>query len=318
MEHYMNTIKGISVVVPVYNSTLTLEQLTVRMAKVLSKLTKNFELILVNDHSLDQSWQVIEKLVKQYPWVVGVDLMRNFGQHNALLCGIRVSTQDIIITMDDDLQHPPEEIGKLLEELAKGYDVVYGTPIQDQHTLWRNLTSKITKLVLRNAMNTPIAPQISSFRAFRSHLCNAFADYKNHFVLLDVLLAWSTSNFSSVNVRHDPRYSGKSTYNLKKLIIHSLNLITGFSDLPLRLASILGFVFAFFGFIVLIIILAHYFIEGGVVAGFPFLASTIAIFSGVQLFALGIIGEYLARIYQRTMDRPTYSIRRLIKNTHKT
>ncbi len=303
---------SISVVIPVYNSAITLELLFSRLNRELEKLVQNYQIILVNDCSSDNSWYIIEKIVKKYPFVIGIDLMRNFGQHNAILCGIRASTNEFIVTMDDDLQHPPEEIGKLLKELNSGYDVVYGTPIHDKHDLWRNLASKTTKLILRFVMNTPVAPNISSYRIFRKEICMAFNEYKSHFVLLDVLLAWGTTKFSAVNVHHDPRYAGKSNYNIRKLFNHTINLITGFSDLPLRISSILGFIFSIFGVVVLFFVLLRFFIEGGVVAGFPFLASTIAIFAGVQLFALGIIGEYLARIYQRTMTRPTYAIRRFI------
>lgn len=287
-----------------------------RLETSLPKLTDLYEVILVNDGSRDGSWQVIEELAGRNAWVVGIDMMRNFGQHNALLCGIRASSNDIIITMDDDLQHPPEEIGLLLPRLADGYDVVYGTPRNDRHNIWRNIFSKTTKLVIRQATGMKIAPAISSFRAIRREVCRVFDDYKSYFVLIDVILAWGTTKIATVEVQHEARISGKSTYTFKKLVFHMLNLITGFSDIPLRLASYLGFIFSLFGGIVLASVLLRYFIEGGVVAGFPFLASTIAIFSGVQLFSLGIIGEYLGRIYNRTMDRPSYVVRNTIKNTN--
>jgi len=309
----MDNKPSISVVVPVYNSENILSSLVQRIQTSLLKITDQFQLILVNDCSKDNSWQIIEKLARKNSWIIGIDMMRNFGQHNALLCGIRESKNDIIITMDDDLQHPPEEIQKLLDKLASGYDVVYGTPKNEQHGVWRNLFSKTTKLIIRRATDMKIAPNISAFRAIRHQVCRVFEDYKSYFVLIDVILAWGTTKFSSVEVHHEPRASGKSTYTFNKLVFHTMNLITGFSDVPLRLASYLGFIFSFFGVIVLAIVILRYFIEGDVVVGFPFLASTIAIFSGVQLFSLGIIGEYLGRIYNRTMDRPTYIVKNVIK-----
>ncbi len=300
---------GLSVVIPVYNSALILPDLIERLSSVLSACAERFETILVNDGSRDRSWNVICNLVTVYPWVRGVNLMRNYAQHNALLCGIRDARHEVIVTMDDDLQHPPEEIPKLLHKLAEGYDVVYGTPHNEQHGLWRDLASQVTKIALQSTMGAEIARKVSAFRVFRTQVRDAFVNYQNPFVSIDVLLTWGTTCFAAIPVRHDPRRAGVSNYTFRKLVTHALNMMTGFSIFPLQFASILGFGFALFGVAVLLYVLGRYLIEGGSIPGFPFLASVIAIFSGVQLFALGIIGEYLARMYQRTMDRPAYSIR---------
>jgi undecaprenyl-phosphate 4-deoxy-4-formamido-L-arabinose transferase len=300
---------GISVVVPVYNGRQTLEMLVSRLEAVLSALADNFEIILVNDDSKDDSWQVIEKLVERKKTVGALSLMRNYGQHNALLAGIRIAHYEVIVTIDDDLQHPPEEIPKLLERLNEGYDVVYGTAETEQHGLWRNLASQITKMALSSVINVKIARKVSAFRAFRTSLRDSFADYRGAHPSIDVLLSWGTNRFGSVSVRHQSREKGRSNYTFAKLVTHALNMITGFSTLPLRIASILGFSFTLFGFFVLAFVVIRYLVSGSPVAGFPFLASTIAIFSGVQLFAIGIIGEYLARMYIRMMDRPGYVIR---------
>lgn len=155
-----------SVVIPVYNSQPTLPVLVERLEEVLCGLTPCFEVVLVNDGSEDESWQVIYDLTEQYRWVKGINLMRNYGQHNALLCGIRAARYETIVTMDDDLQHPPEEIGKLLDKLAEGYDVVYGTPQTEAHGFWRDLASRITKLALQSAMGAETARHVSAFRAF--------------------------------------------------------------------------------------------------------------------------------------------------------
>jgi undecaprenyl-phosphate 4-deoxy-4-formamido-L-arabinose transferase len=301
--------KGISIVVPVYNSHQTLEPLVSRLEAVLSELADDFEIILVNDDSKDDSWRVIEKLVDMKRFVRGFSLMRNYGQHNALLAGIRLANYEVIVTIDDDLQHPPEEIPKLLEKLNDGFDVVYGTADMEQHGLWRNLASKITKVALSSVINVKIAPRVSAFRVFRTCLRDSFVDYRGAFPSIDVLLGWGTNRFGAVSVRHQLREKGRSNYTFAKLVTHAINMITGFSTLPLRIASILGFTFTLFGFFVLAYVLIRYLIWGSPVAGFPFLASTIAIFSGAQLFAIGIIGEYLARMYIRMMDRPGYVIR---------
>lgn len=300
---------GLSIVVPVYNSEESLPDLIDRLGKTLPQLAERFEVILVNDGSRDRSWQVIESLAESNPFVRGICLMRNYGQHNALLCGIRAARFPVTITMDDDLQHPPEELHKLLERLSEGCDVVYGTPETEQHGLWRDIASQVTKVALKSAMSVEVARDVSALRAFRTFLRDGFADYRGPFASIDVLLTWSTTRFASVPVRHEPRRVGQSNYTFWKLLTHAMNMMTGFSTKPLQMASVVGFAFTAFGFIVLLYVIARFLISGSVVPGFPFLASIIAIFSGAQLFALGIIGEYLARMHFRAMDRPTYAVR---------
>lgn len=300
---------GLSIVVPVYNSQDSLGELTTRLQQVLSLLVEAYELILVNDGSRDQSWLAICQLSQQHAWVRGINLMRNYGQHNALLCGVRAARYETVVTLDDDLQHPPEEIPKLLAELDKGYDVVYGTPIRQKHSLWRNLASYFTRLALQGTMGVQNARKVSAFRALRTQVRNAFANYQSPFVILDVLLSWGTTRFTAVPVQHEARQVGASNYTFKKLMMHAINMVTGFTVLPLQLASLMGFGFAIFGLLVLFYVIGRYLIQGGSVPGFPFLASIIAIFSGVQLFALGIMGEYLARMHFRIMEKPTYVVR---------
>ena len=306
----------LSVVVPVFNSADSIALLITRLSQVFPNIAKSYEVIFVNDGSRDKSWQTIQELSCEYPWVIGIDLMRNYGQHNALLCGIRAAKYEIIITMDDDLQHPPEEIPALLNKLEEGYDVVYGTPQREQHGLWRDLASQVTKLVLQSAMDANIARKVSAFRVFRTKIRDAFTTYQNPLISIDVLLTWGTTCFSAIPVSHELRRIGKSNYTFRKLITHALNMATGFSTLPLQFASVIGFGFTVFGLVILVYVLCRYFIQGGNVPGFPFLASIIAIFSGAQLFALGIIGEYLARIHFRSMERPPYIINKRVSACH--
>ena len=300
---------GLSVVVPVYRSELILPELVQRLEDVLRATSSRYELVLVDDCSPDGSWEVICRLAQQHHWIRPINLMRNSGQHNALLCGIRAAKNEVIMTMDDDLQHPPEEIPKLLAVLNQGYDVVYGTPQQEEHGLLRDLASLITKMTLQNVMGAEIARQVSAFRAFRAQVANAFAHYEGSFVSIDVLLTWGTSRFATTPVRHERRKQGNSGYTFRKLITHAMNMMTGFTTLPLQLASLIGFGFTLFGLGVLVWVLLRYFTYGDPVPGFPFLASIVALFSGAQLFALGIIGEYVARIHFRTMQKPPYVVR---------
>lgn len=302
-------MKKISVVIPAYNSSASLRILIEKLEKELIAATTNYEVILVNDGSQDETWKTIEILCEENRLIRGINLMRNYGQHNALLCGIRAATGEIIITMDDDLQHPPQEIHKLLSKLAEGYDVVYGTPQEEQHGIWRDFASRVTKLGLQSAMGAKNASRVSAFRAFRAELRAAFQDYRSPFVSIDALLAWGTTAFSFTPVAHHPRKIGKSNYNFQKLATHAINMLTGFSTLPLQLASWMGFAFTCFGVLVFIFVLIRYMTLGYSVPGFPFLASIIAILSGAQLFSIGVIGEYLARMHIRLMEKPSYTIR---------
>ncbi len=304
--------KNYSIIIPVFNSEKTLSELVNRTGSVMKEIADNFEIILVNDCSKDHSWEKISQLSKKYAWVKGINLLRNFGQHNALLCGIRKAKYEITITMDDDLQHPPEEIHKLLNALDKGFNVVYGIPKKLPHAPWRNFFSKITKRILANMIGIHHVRDISSFRVFRTELREAFANFKGPDVFIDALLSWSTDRFRTIYVNEAQRVIGKSNYRFFQLVKMGMLILTGYSTTPLRFASYSGFGFTLFGLLILIYVLIRYFTEGSI-PGFPFLASVIIIFSGTQLFALGIFGEYLGHIFNRSSERPPYIIVETIK-----
>jgi undecaprenyl-phosphate 4-deoxy-4-formamido-L-arabinose transferase len=298
----------VSIVIPVYRAEQTLLELYHQLSAEISEIASEFEIIFVEDGGGDGSWLIIEHLARTDHRVRGIRMSRNYGQHNALLCGIRAAKLDIILTMDDDLQHPVSEIAPMLEALKPEYDVVYGAPREEQHGLLRDLASRMTKIALTSTMGAETARNVSAFRVFRTRLRDGFQEYRSPSVSIDVLLTWSTTRFTAIKVRHASRAKGVSGYTPGKLIRHAFNLMTGFSTLPLQIASVVGFVFVLFGVSVLAYVLANYVIRGATVPGFTFLASVIAIFSGAQLFALGIFGEYLARMHFRTMDRPPYLI----------
>jgi undecaprenyl-phosphate 4-deoxy-4-formamido-L-arabinose transferase len=205
-----------------------------------------------------------------------------------------------------------------LRKLEEGADVVYGPPLEEQHGLWRDLASAISKTALRSAMGIGIARNVTAFRAFRAQVRDAFVDYRGSFISMDVLLTWGTSRFEFVRVRHDPRLRGRSHYTFRHLVTHAFNMVTGFSAAPLQLVSLVGFSFTLVGFAFLAFVVGRYLIQGGAPPGFPFLASQIAIFSGAQLFALGILGEYLARMHFRTLDKPSYVVRGDVDGTGET
>ena len=301
-------MQTVSVVIPVYRAEQTLAELYRQLIVVMQDITPVFEIIFVEDGGGDGSWPIIKSLAKADHRVRGFRMSRNYGQHNALLCGIRAARHDIILTMDDDLQHPTDRIAALLAALTPEYDVVYGAPEVDQHGFRRDLASRMTKMALAGTMGADTARNVSALRVFRTRLRDGFQDYRSPYVSIDVLLTWTTDRFTAIRVPHAPRSAGESGYTLGKLIRHAINLITGYSTMPLQIASFVGFGFLLFGMSILLFVTINYLIRGSVVPGFAFLASMIAIFSGAQLFALGIFGEYLARMHLRSMDRPVYMI----------
>ena len=299
----------ISLVIPVYRSAESLPELHQRIAAVFDAHKGGFEILFVEDCGGDESWEVIGRLAKSDARVRGFRMSRNYGQHNALLCGIRYARGDVIVTIDDDLQHPPEEVPKLITRLNQGFDVVYGPPEREQHGLLRDLASKLTKYGLESAMGAANASKASALRVFRSSLREAFSGYHGATVNIDVLLSWGADRYSWVNVNHQPRLKGQSGYTPIKLVAHALNMLTGFSTRPLRIASVLGVAAAFVGAGMLVYILINWLLHGSAVQGFTFLAASIVMFAGAQLAALGVIGEYLGRMYHRSMEKPTYLVR---------
>jgi glycosyltransferase involved in cell wall biosynthesis len=310
LDESQNTLtRGISAVVPVFRSAATIEMMVERVSAALEKTGEAFEVILVDDGSPDRSWETISRLSRSRPWLRGINLMRNYGQHNALLCGVRAATYDKVFTLDDDLQYDPKELPLLLARLNEGYDVVYGKERERHHSMGHNVGSALLRLGLSVALGAEIARIVSPFRVFRTKLRETFKDNQSPWVILDVFLLWGTTKFGCVEVGHHERSDGEKTrYTARKRFIQAFDLITGFSTLPLKIASWVGFFFTLFGVGLLAYVLGVYFLIGGTVPGWVFLASTIAIFSGAQLFALGIVGEYLARMFTRIMERPPYAV----------
>jgi undecaprenyl-phosphate 4-deoxy-4-formamido-L-arabinose transferase len=302
----------ISVVIPVYRAEQTLPELYRQLVSTMAEITPVFEIIFVEDGGGDGSWPIIAGLARGDYRVRGIRMSRNYGQHNALLCGIRAARHDVIITMDDDLQHPVSEIAPMLAALTPEYDVVYGAPQSEQHGFLRNVASRLTKIALASTMDAKTARNVSAFRVFRTRLREGFQENRSPFVSIDVLLTWTTSRFTAIKVRYAPRAAGASGYTMGKLILHAINLLTGFSTLPLQIASIIGFAFVLFGVLILVYVVINYLIHNSAVPGFAFLASMVAIFSGAQLFTLGIFGEYLARMHFRSMDRPAYVVGEIV------
>ena len=297
---------GVSVVVPVFRSTESLVELHRRITAALHDV--RHEVILVDDASGSATWDVVSGLAGK-PGVRALRLARNAGQHAALLAGVRAARLDTIVTLDDDLQNPPEDVVLLLEALSRGgFDVVYGTSPTFAQAWWRRAGSSAINALVRRLLSEEGARRATSFRAFRTRLRDGFARDVGPQVSLDALLTWTTDRFAQVEVRHDPRAHGDSTYSLRKLFRFAIDTVSGHSTRPLRMISVLGFGAFAFGVGVLAYVLALSLVRGTTVAGFAFIASLIAIFSGAQMLAIGVIGEYLARMHVRLLRQPTYVV----------
>lgn len=301
----------LSVVVPVYRSEHLLPVLVQRLEEVLDKIGRRAEIILVNDCSPDGSWQVIKELQRSHHRLRGINLMRNYGQHAALLAGVQASRGAVVVTMDDDLQTPPEEIPKLLAVLEQGYDVAYGIREREQHGGLRNFCSTTAKKALNKLLGVRMATSITSYKAFRGELRTAFEAQSGPVVFVDAILWWGTTKIGTTVVRHEPRGDGASGYSIRKLVLHAANMVTSFSQVPLQIASFIGLATMLFGFLLFIYVLGDFVFRGTPVRGFTFLGAALTLFSGVQLFVLGVIGEYLARMHQKSIGMPAYIVREI-------
>lgn len=299
----------VSVVIPCYRSATSLPGLLDRLVPVLTASTSEHEVILVVDGSPDDTWRVAADISATSPTVHALRLSRNYGQHNALLAGIREARFSIVVTMDDDAQHPPEEVPKLLMALVEDVDLVYGVPETDEHGTLRNLASRLVKRGMTRALGIEQADSISAFRAFRSRLSAGFGGMTGPHASIDVALSWTTTKVTSTVVRMDPRTEGRSNYSFGLLVRHAVNMLLGYSAAPLRLVGYLGVACSLLGIGLLGFLLVSFLTGVTKVAGFTTISSMIAVFSGAQMLAIAVVGEYLGRVHSDNMGRPTYLIR---------
>lgn len=296
----------VSVVVPVYNSSKSLEELLQRTTASLTAIPH--EIILVNDGSKDDSWKTIVRLKERYGnSLIGINLSRNFGQHNALVCGFSVAKGELIITMDDDLQHPPEEIGKLVATYdSTQADVVYGIPENKQHSGMRNAGSYFVRKSSHYLENKV---EGSSFRLIRATIAKKIdTHHHNTMLFIDEILSWYTSNYASVTVRHDARKHGQSTYSYRTLFRLYLDVIVNHSAVPLQLMTWLGLIGSLVTFGIGTLFIIRKFIYD-VPIGFTALIVAILFTGSILLMCMGIIGRYLYKLYQLQNRKPGYVIR---------
>jgi len=299
----------VSVVVPCYRSPRTLPKLVARLVEVMPTATSAYEVILVVDGSPDDTWDVARHLALQEGPVRAIRLARNYGQHNALIAGVRAARYDVVVTMDDDLQHPPEEIPKLLDALTDDLDLVYGLPTAEEHGFARSFASRLVKSALSGPMGVQNAKLLSAFRAFRTFLRDGWDHVHGPHVSLDLCLSWATTRVGSARIRMDERADGRSNYTVKALFRHALNMVLGFSTKPLRLVTYVGLLVGVAGLVLAGTVLWLYLAGRTTVAGFTTVASMVAFFSAAQMVGIGVLGEYLGRIHAGGMGRPTYLVR---------
>jgi undecaprenyl-phosphate 4-deoxy-4-formamido-L-arabinose transferase len=299
----------VSIVVPCYRSAGTLPSLVTRINAVMPGAVTAYEVILVADGGAYGTWEVAKTLAQTSGPVRAIQLARNYGQHNALVAGVRAARYDVVVTMDDDLQHLPEQIPALLAALTDDVDLVYGLPVDEEHGVMRSLASRTVKAGMASAMGVDNARQVSAFRAFRTFLRNGFDLVNGPDVCIDVALSWGTTRIAAARVEMAERTEGESGYTFRRLMRHTMNMVLGYSTTPLRLVTYLGFAVGATGLVLFARLIWLYLTGSTTVAGFTTISAMVAVFSSAQMIAIGMLGEYVGRIHSGGMGRPTYVIR---------
>jgi polyisoprenyl-phosphate glycosyltransferase len=304
------TDKNYSVVVPVYNSENTLKELFTRIKAEFEKINETFEVIFIEDCGRDKSWGRLVELKKENPdEITIIKLAKNFGQHNAILCGFNHVKGRQVITIDDDLQIPPEEISKLIKaQSEKPADVTYGIYTEKKHNFFRNLGSYLVQKIFKKIFNAQ--NNITSFRLLSSQMVERLKKHKENFVFIDGLLHWYTNDFAFININHEPRKSGKSGYGPLKLVSLANNLLFNFTTLPLRWMIQLGFAFSIISFLSAVIFIFRKFAYDVPIGYTSIIVILFFIFS-ILLLVIGVVGEYISRLYSVQNEKPQYSIKEI-------
>jgi glycosyltransferase involved in cell wall biosynthesis len=304
-----NTPPEYSIVVPVYNSEASLKELCGRISSVFEELKESYEIILIDDSSMDNSWEIMKELNMLDEHITIIQLMKNFGQHNAIICGFHHVSGKYIITMDDDLQNPPEEIPRLIDKIKEGYDVVIGSPIIKQDSLFKNLSSYVIRYLNTKIFNKPKDLKLSSFRIMTRAVADEIKALKTPYPYISGMLLSITRNLTNATVRHDERKHGSSTYTLTKLFKLSFNLIINYSSFPLKFFAIIGILVSIGSFGIGAFFVLQKLLVGIPVPGWTSIVVLLSFFCGLQLIILSIMGEYLSRIINEVSNRQQFVIR---------
>jgi polyisoprenyl-phosphate glycosyltransferase len=309
----------LSIVVPVYRSEDCLEALIEAIAEALDPANREYEVVLVNDCSPDNSWSVIQAICRANPNVVGIDLRRNFGQDNALITGLRYARGRYVAIMDDDLQHHPRDLPVLLDKIEEGSDAVYGDFRVKRQKLWKNVGSWFNGKVAEWVSNKPKDIYLSPYKIIRREVVEMICRYEGPDPYIDGLLFQITSKISQVPVDHHPRYAGRSTYTFWKSLRVWGRLAFSFSTRPMRLVSWFGFGFAVVGMLLAMVVILYrllfpeHFPPGAV--GWASLMVALLVLSGIQMFFFGILGEYTGRTFLRVNDKPQAAVREVLNQS---
>lgn len=305
-------MKKISFVIPCYRSAMTIEGVIKEIRETMQTLSYTYEVILVNDFPMDQTFDVIKALAKTYDNIVGVNLAKNFGQHAALMAGFGYCTGDIVVCLDDDGQTPADEVGKLLEKIEEGYDVVYAKYEHKQHSLFRNFGSKVNELMARFMIGKPKELYVSSYFAAKSFIVKEMLRYQNPYPYVIGLVLRTTKNITNVTVNHREREIGTSGYTFNKLLGLWLNGFTAFSIKPLRIATAIGAFCAGAGFLYGVYTIVKKFVNPAVPMGWSSMMAALVFIGGMLMLMLGLIGEYVGRIYISINNAPQYVVREVV------
>jgi polyisoprenyl-phosphate glycosyltransferase len=307
---------SVSILIPVYKNEGGLDELVTRIGASManSAYANSFELILVDDCSPDNSWEVIQRLAKEHSFVQGATLSRNFGQHNAIMAGLNLVSGQYVVLMDDDLQHPPEAIPNMVQELVAGADVCYTRYANRQHAAWKIAGSRFNDFMASWLLSKPKGLYLSSFKALKRGMVDQIRNHEGPFAYLDGLILDITRRIATVEIQHGTRAYGEGNYSFKKSISLWLRMVTGTSIVPLRLVSLMGALVALLGFFGAIFVIVSNFLYPNESKGWASIIVTILLVSGFQTLFIGVLGEYLGRIHLRLNNKPQYLFRFTTKN----
>ncbi len=311
-----NLTYTLSIVIPVYRSALILPKLVKQIHSEMCKegLDKCFELLLVNDCSTDNSWDVIRSLAAEYSFIKGISLRRNFGQHNATMAGLNKASGEFVVIMDDDLQHPPQAIGGMVRALQSGCDVCYTRYKKRKHACWKKLGSQINDWIATRLLNKPKGLYLSSFKALRRDVVREIIKYDGPYVYVDGLILDVTRSITTIDIEHQSRDEGQSNYTIFRSLSLCMGMATSFSVLPLRMAAYTGMLLATMSLVMLIYVIVMKLAHPELPAGWASLVVTVLFIGGVQTLCMGIIGEYLGRTYLKLNRKPQFVVAATTEN----
>ncbi len=298
----------ISIVSPVYYGENLIKELVVRLCKVLPEISNDFEIILIEDGSPDDSWGAIEDICNENNKVIGIKLSKNFGQHNAITAGLSIASGDWIVVMDCDLQDQPEEIPKLFNKTKEGFDIVFAQRIERKDKFFKKLSSKLFYKIFSYLTNTYQDSTIANFGIYSKDVINAVLSMKDKIKYFPTMVQWVGFDSVKVQVNHSLRLNGESSYSWMSLLKLASNNIIAFSDKPLQLTAKFGFGMSFISFVIGIIYLYNYITGSITVMGFTSIIITIFFLSGLIIYTLGIIGIYLGKTFEQVKERPNFVI----------